>query len=240
MTNALKVALLFAAMVGCDRVTTCTIYDDCLHLAGHWLCVQGVCQQHPTCSDGLRNLDETDVDCGGSCFPHCTIGKKCLVQSDCGENGDCVGGVCTARPCTVQTDCRGLFPRIWSLCDSNGTCLPDSMTLWDACLNGVCTPPTCSDGVQDGLETDVDCGEVIYGSCGFINGRWGWCAPGKKCRTFNDCQDKGLCLGGICQVAICTDMFKNGTETDVDCGGGNCPGCAQGGRCEAHSDCGFG
>jgi len=35
----------------------------------------------------------------------------------------------------------------------------------------------------------------------------------------------------------CTDAVKNGTETDVDCGGGACPPCAQGKMCLAGSDC---
>lgn len=36
----------------------------------------------PACSDGLKNQDETDVDCGGSCMP-CAEGKACLISSDC-------------------------------------------------------------------------------------------------------------------------------------------------------------
>jgi hypothetical protein len=35
-----------------------------------------------TCNDGVRDGDETDVDCGGSCAP-CWRGQGCLVDSDC-------------------------------------------------------------------------------------------------------------------------------------------------------------
>ena len=35
----------------------------------------------------------------------------------------------------------------------------------------------------------------------------------------------------------CTDAIKNGTETDVDCGGGLCPACVPGKMCLAGSDC---
>lgn len=36
------------------------------------------------CSDGVKNGDETDVDCGGSCAGKCAAGKACLVSGDCG------------------------------------------------------------------------------------------------------------------------------------------------------------
>jgi len=35
-----------------------------------------------SCSDGIKNQDETDVDCGGSCDP-CTDGKACETDDDC-------------------------------------------------------------------------------------------------------------------------------------------------------------
>lgn len=38
-------------------------------------------------------------------------------------------------------------------------------------------------------------------------------------------------------VATCTDGIKNGTETDVDCGGGTCPKCGVGRTCATPSDC---
>jgi hypothetical protein len=50
--------------------------------------VAGCICQAPTCGDGVKNEDETDVDCGGSC-PACPTGKTCKVA------GDCTGGVCS-------------------------------------------------------------------------------------------------------------------------------------------------
>ena len=35
-----------------------------------------------TCTDGIQNEDESDVDCGGSCSG-CVLGKSCLTWSDC-------------------------------------------------------------------------------------------------------------------------------------------------------------
>ncbi|MDD5254008.1 MAG: hypothetical protein PHG05_02800 [Candidatus Nanoarchaeia archaeon] len=36
----------------------------------------------PTCGDNIKNQDETDIDCGGSCRD-CKEGKKCNEDSDC-------------------------------------------------------------------------------------------------------------------------------------------------------------
>lgn len=35
----------------------------------------------------------------------------------------------------------------------------------------------------------------------------------------------------------CTDLIKNGSETDVDCGGPTCPACTVGGGCSIATDC---
>ena len=84
--------------------------------------------QKPTCTDGVRNGNETDTDCGGpDCDPQgktCPAGFDCLTQADCAGaakcNGttftpasDCVGGTCVAG---IQVLCapgglRVRFPR---------------------------------------------------------------------------------------------------------------------------------
>ncbi len=76
--------------------------------------------------------------------------------------------------------------------------------------------PTCSDGIQNGNETGVDCG----GSC-------------PACPTCNDGiqngNETGIDCGGSCQPcsapASCTDGIQNGQETGIDCGGPTCPAC---------------
>jgi len=60
-------------------------------------CRNGHCKPAPaSCTDGVKNGDETDVDCGGSCSP-CANGTNCLVNSDC-QSGVCSGGTCAAGP----------------------------------------------------------------------------------------------------------------------------------------------
>lgn len=50
----------------------------------------------------------------------------------------------------------------------------------------------------------------------------------------------GVCTAGICQEPTSVDGVKNGTETDIDCGGAaptNAPKCALALGCAAHADC---
>ena len=52
-----------------------------------------------------------------------------------------------------------------------------------------------------------------------------------------------LCVGGCASrvesnvVTQCNDFVQDGTESDVDCGGGSCPACAGGRSCLIDSDC---
>ena len=86
-------------------------------------------------------------------------------------------------------------------------------------------PPSCTDKMKNGSETDVDCG----GTCPA-------CPKGKACGKATDCLS-GVCTSGKCQEATCTDTVKNGAETDVDCGGGTCPKCADSKGCAKATDC---
>lgn len=85
--------------------------------------------------------------------------------------------------------------------------------------------PSCSDGVANQSETDVDCGA----SCTP-------CGLGKRCSSGADCSS-GLCESSQCVAApSCSDNQKNGQETDVDCGG-SCRPCVPSRACVVNSDC---
>ena len=47
----------------------------------------------PSCSNGVRDGAETDVDCGGGTCPPCANGRACSISSDC-VSLVCSGGVC--------------------------------------------------------------------------------------------------------------------------------------------------
>lgn len=76
-------------LVKCNNGDRCESDYDCK--SGN--CLDNRCFE-PTCSDGMKNQDETDTDCGGSCTP-CEDDESCLRDSDCiSEN--CENYVCKA------------------------------------------------------------------------------------------------------------------------------------------------
>jgi len=167
----------------CEPGEGCLVGEDCTTMN----CEDDTCQPPSgDCADGMQNGDETDVDCGGSCPMQCDDGEGCIVDIDC-VSGNCDPDTMTCGPACddgvqngdeTDVDCGGSCPMD---CDDGEGCLvgedcvsmvcdPDDMT---------CTPPSCDDGIQNGDETDVDCG----GSCGNT------CETGEVCNTGADCID---------------------------------------------------
>ncbi|MBR9703724.1 hypothetical protein GOV10_06800, partial [Candidatus Woesearchaeota archaeon] len=48
-----------------------------------------VVEPEETCSDGIKNQYETDVDCGGDCDDVCLEGDACFRDSDCDTDLTC-------------------------------------------------------------------------------------------------------------------------------------------------------
>ncbi|CAF4181308.1 unnamed protein product, partial [Rotaria sordida] len=60
-------------------------------------CTSGICNSSnqcdgPSCSDGILNQGEADVDCGGPCAP----GKTCEIGQHCNISTDCTSGTCNS------------------------------------------------------------------------------------------------------------------------------------------------
>jgi len=188
---------------GCDdgSCLPCGDGQRCISPLG---CESGVCSggsltmpppwatcQPASCTDGIQNGGETDVDCGGATIcPRCQAGDSCFAGSDC-TSSVCSSGLCQAPTCSdgvlngseTDIDCGGSCPD----CLPGDSCLAGSDCTSGICSGGLCTTPTCSDGVKNQGEGDVDCG----GPCAD-------CALGKTCNTGGDCQT-GSCNGGICK-----------------------------------------
>jgi hypothetical protein len=79
---------------GTGGTDECTTGSEC----PSGVCTGGVCQA-PTCSNMVKNGDESDVDCGGSCGANCVTGNTCYVSGDC-VSGVCAGGTCQAPTCS--------------------------------------------------------------------------------------------------------------------------------------------
>jgi hypothetical protein len=205
-----------------------------------------------TCSDGVKDGDETDVDCGGACLP-CGLDHKCLQTSDCSVTGagcdialggcacDALAHVCVVSHCVdhardsteTDVDCGGL-------CDGcapgNGCHADTDCSVYDyGCTRCMCDPSTsacvqnhCLDDKVDVDETDVDCG----------GSRCSACPNGGLCRLDTDCVSNACDLATHrCITDQCKDHRQDGAETDADCGGGVCPLCQIGQHCSSNFDC---
>ncbi len=74
---------------GVCGAATCT--DDTQCNGGTCDTSNGTCI---SCADGIKNGNESDVDCGGTCSNKCDAGKACTVNTDC-ANSDCKNGFCS-------------------------------------------------------------------------------------------------------------------------------------------------
>lgn len=114
----------------------------------------------PTCTDGVKNGSETDVDCGGSCG-RCNVGKTCTSRDDC-TTAFCSSGTCAefvnAADCGLDSDGSNCATRTnaqnQKICTKingrffgNGTCA-------DHCL----ASEQCVLPVSGGVECVLPCG----------------------------------------------------------------------------------
>jgi hypothetical protein len=188
-------------------------------------CKSGVCTSS-TCAvstptDGVRNGDETGLDCGGKEAPLCNGGQPCLVGTDC-KSGECVDTKCTgdanAPPPTgddgkkngdeTDVDCGGTktnAPR----CGTDKGCSAAEDCESKVCSDDKkCLAATATDKVQNGDETDVDCGGKTTSAPK--------CEAGKSCVAHDDCASNGCDDQKKCAVGrSCTAL--NGGRT---CGTG--------------------
>lgn len=201
-----------------------------------------------TCDDGVKNGDETAVDCGGTCGP-CGVGKACASAGDC-QGGHCSDGVCcsaacdgacvacsgaktgapdgTCAPVKADTDpdseCEATDP---ASCGVAGTgCNGDTSA--PACKvhpeGTVCAKPACSDG-------KITSARACDGKGTCAAGVTVDCAP-KECATSSDacaetCTKKDDCVVGFtCQVATGTCIPEGNTggacSKPGDCSSGFC------------------
>ena len=128
-----------------------------------------------TCIDGLKNGDETDVDCGGSC-PVCAVGGTCAVGADCVEK------VCTQSRCQQATGTDGVQNGDESDVDCGGTtgaapcavgqtCNTSADCETRGCANGICIEsPSCAvhfggDTCGTGEVEPPDGNPIVHESC---------------------------------------------------------------------------
>lgn len=217
----------------------------------------GICAYAPSvkgtpCSDGQACTVGDICDGAGNCVSgtvSCPDCQTCDAAGNCGPDGSQNGAGCTGNgdPCFKHTCADGTCidtpitcsppdndPCHIGVCAANGTCgfadAPAGTPCAVAngigtCQAGVCQVSACNAGFANcdnnstnGCETNTAIDPNNCGGCGHA------CPGGEPC------------VNGVCQPT-CADGIKNGTETDVDCGGGTCPACANGKTCNVDSDC---
>lgn len=210
----------------CGTGQTCLTQTDC----ASGVCLAGTCAA-PSCSDGVKNGRESDVDCGEACTPsRCSSGNHCNFNEDC-NSFRCWSGTCEAASCSdglrngaeSDVDCGG--PNCQP-CMIGSSCGADPDCSTRVCSAARCANESCRNERLDPGETDIDCGGGTCGSC----------RGGAACQVPADCSS-GVCSAGICAAASCSDGLVNQAETDVDCGGSGCALCAVGASCLVGANC---
>lgn len=118
-----------------------------------------------SCSDGVKNGNESDVDCGGSVCKPCDGGKACASATDCGM-GVCSSGVCCNESCDGACIACNLPNSVgicayvpegqphdlygcsspMSSCDGKGSCKAlagQPCTKGMDCMSGMCVSGSC-------------------------------------------------------------------------------------------------
>ncbi|MBK8252007.1 MAG: DUF4215 domain-containing protein [Polyangiaceae bacterium] len=179
--------------------------------------------------------DRSQIGNGGDAGAAGSAGSPVCTPVD--DGNDCTDDVCennmpVSKPLEAGTACST------GICDGNGVCVEcletaDCNDPLKTCKMNTCIDVTCMDTELNGTETDVDCGGATCMPC----------ADSLTCIVASDCQS-GVCEddgGGAlkCIPAACDDTVKNGTETDVDCGGSCAPTqkCADTQACAVPEDC---
>ena len=205
--------------------STCTSGSSCA--SGN--CVGGVCT---ACSAGLTS-------CGGTCDNLQTDQNNCGACGNvCTSGQTCTAGACVTTQQPAGSACSANNQCLSSVCGVNGT----GICCATACITGgTCGATACSASggacVYPPSGTACTAGGTCNGA-GSCQACTSSCAVGVACTTNSNCAS-GACdnTTGVCAANSCVDQKQDGTETDVDCGGGTCPACGVGKKCMIDTDC---
>eukprot|EP00736_Rhodelphis_marinus_P000502 Rmarinus@m.2995 len=184
---------------------------------------EGVYADYPSgwnCTNGVRDGDETDVDCGGERCSSCDVGQGCLQPHHC-LSGVCDRElmVCLNYTCFIDGDSHYVLGN--GLCDlvnNNPACHYDY---------GDCCDSTCNRDTLYQCTGGFDCRDTTGYACEF------------GCPMSYSCKNGGICVDGTC---VCP---KNFDSYDCSEGVGTCFEtfrCLNGGKCleDGSCDCPFG
>jgi hypothetical protein len=188
---------------------------------------------------GTAGATTTSTGGTGGTGGGCTTPDECPEPppSHCNPVKTCTNGVCgfefTAGPADDQRvgDCQT------RMCDANGdiTSVTEPNDVYDDVNE--CTDDVCSGIVptHQGKPPATVC-TVMIGFCFAYNSPYPSCVecnPG----DLTSCANGKYCLEAKCYPPTCLNSMKDGTEADIDCGGGACPPCTTNKTCVLGTDC---
>lgn len=191
--NASQTCVVCTLNAGCATGTTCYQETGCV-----------------SCGDGVKNGDETDVDCGGSCNP-CADKLACVLPKDC-VSTNCKNGTCIScfdgvkNGGEAEIDCGGTSSCL--------TCPGTSCFVATECALGFCVDTVC-------------CEEACTDPCKSCNlaGKAGLCSNAPLGLADPACPS----ATPVCQTGVCVDAkgkFPLGATCtqSSDCFSNNCQG----------------
>lgn len=227
--DAFSYAIDFAGTCRTDFGVTKTVADgqtvtlDCPDAGEYYLILQPLSEDQPTAEDPLAL--RLTLDDQTSTYSHSGDATKYLGTFSTSWSLRAVDqpknssyGVDQAQylECVVSPTARDLETPYSPLNRAYVQCSPQ--------MNA----PLCGDRKRNQNESDVDCG----GDCAP-------CSDDKECNTTSDCDTRECAVDFTCSgdaLDTCNDARKNGSETDIDCGGwvNGAPVCD---RCEVSRQC---
>ena len=207
----------------------------------------GGSQVFPSCTDGAKGDNETDVDCGGTC-PPCADKKTCKAIEDC-LSKICTDGVCGG--CSATSPCPNAMACVAGICQpcaSNSECAAGQACSAGKCGScggsGACASgQACVAGKCGPCGSSADCGGGQVCESGVCKpcASAGQCAPGQICQNgacgacakTGDCPKGQACVGGAC--GNCTG--NSDCDPGQACVGGVCGPCSGNGQCTTGQAC---
>lgn len=214
-------------------LAACSIYDASLLGSGGAASTSGpgATSASATSSSGMGG----DMSTGAGGAKPCTKASECAGVDDACQTRACNGGFCGADFATAGKvlAAQTLKDCVTVVCDGAGATksIPDDADKPDDAND--CTDDTCTAGIAAHPPKAVGAACTMGG--------------GKRCSSASTCVEcvadadcaSQVCdtMTSTCALMVCGDNKKNGSETDVDCGGTQCPPCAAGKACATNADC---
>jgi len=235
-------------LVGCDHSSTKGYFcSKSLNLKNQvYILEKSNCESLNTCSDGIKNQNETGIDCGGVCPP--CFEPECTNNSECNDNNPCTNDVCSSGKCVNTNKINDTSCGEGMVCQ-NGVCVeitpePECTNNSECNDNNPCTNDSCSSGecVNTNKINGSSCGNNMVcqsGTCVEIT-------PEPECTNNSQCNDNNPCTNDVCSSGECVNTNKtNGSSCGegMVCQSGTCveitpePECTNNSQCNDNNPC---